>query len=99
MPLGIHALNVGIVVLTLATITRASRRIRTNSTTYEQAGSRADRRSLTATYRSTGNSTNCRTDDSTSQRCLIGRLLATTPANLTKGKITTNIIISTKMLH
>ena len=98
MSLGVHALNIGVVVLPLAAITGTARRIRTDRTTHQQTRSSTNSRALTAANRSTGNGANRRTNSSTADGRLIGRLLAGPSTDLSQGKVTTNIIVSTEAI-
>jgi len=99
MSLGVHALDVGIVVLALTAVTRGSCGIDTNHTAYQQTGPGADCRALIAANRRTGNRTNRRTDDSTAHCRLIGGLLAATATNLGQCKIAADKIIGPEHIH
>ena len=98
MALGIHALDIGVVVLSLAAITGTARRIRANRTSDQQASASTHRSALIAANGSTGYCANRCADSSTTNRCLIRRLLAASPTDLCHSKVTANIIIGTETL-
>ena len=99
MPLGIHALNIGIVVLPLAAISGTTRRVRPDSTAHQQARAGTNSSALTAANRRTGNCADRRSNNCTAHGRLIGCLLTGAPTDLTKREVATNIIIGPETLR
>ena len=99
MPLGIHALNEGVVVLALGADTRRASAASTNSRPHQQARAGTDSRAFATTAnRGAGYSTHCRTDRSTGRQRFVGRLAGSLAANLLQRKITAVGVILTETL-
>ena len=98
MALAVHTLNIGIVVLPLATIAGIARRVRPDSTAHQQARAGTNSSALTAANSRACNCANRRPYGCTAHGRLIGRLLAGAPTDLNKREVTTSIIIGPETL-
>lgn len=99
MSLGIHALDEGIVVLTLGSNARRASAASTDSRPHQQARAGTDGRPFaTAANRCARHGPHSRTDRSTACQRFVRSLAGTLAANLLHGKITTVGVILTETL-
>ena len=100
MPLSVHALDVGIVVLLLGTDPRTARRIATDGTAQQQSGAGTDGGAVpAAANRRTGHCTHRRTNRSTGHGGLPGGLFSRPPTDLDMGELAAQRIIVTETLQ
>jgi hypothetical protein len=93
VPLGVHALDEGIVVLALRTDTGTTRRIRTHGATHEQAGTGTNRRALITADGRAGHGTDRGSDYRAGHCRLPCRLIGTLTAGLIVGILPTKGIV------
>jgi len=93
VPLRIHALNVGVVVLALGANTGTARRVGPGRTADQQTGSGPDRSTITSAQRGTRYRTDDSTDRGTGDRRLLRGLLGRPTTDLEVGELTTIDII------
>ena len=99
MSLGVHALNVRVVVLALRTVTRNRCRTDAHGATGHQTCSRADRSALAATDCRSGDCTNRSADDGTADSSLVCSLLCCRTTDLGIGKLATLIVVIAEAVH
>jgi hypothetical protein len=97
--LGVHALDVSIVVLALGANAGGARTIGTNGATQQQAGACASAHAAMAAYGSPRNGTDGRSNGSTGESRLSSSILCSLATNLKVGILAAIPIILTETLY
>src|SRR5574343_92975 len=99
LALGIHALDVGVVVLFLRADGRGTRGIRSGRAAHQQSGAGTDGRALAiAADRSSGQCPHRRTDCGTGDRRFLGRITSRLTADLVLRVLTTIHVVDTETI-
>lgn len=98
MSLGVHALNIGIVVVLLAAISGAFRSTRTGHAAHQQSHSGARARAFVPAYRGTGDGPHCGADGGTAQSGIGGGLIGRGSANLVGRVLLAIAIVHTELV-